>query len=276
MSSSVVSFAHMRPEIHHSNYFELDSCTSWGPRSIPDYELILVVSGDFRYEVEGGAAIAVRTGDVLCIPPGEIHTLELSRRVGGSAFISCVHMEFSEGQSRLAGDYRPEIEPPHLTAAGRDPSVHLLFKGIAETLSSYGLRRRDIASCMLRELVLRLAELWEGRAAGPSERARAMASCIEERLSENLGRQELAIRFGLSPARVDCVFKAEFGLTPTQFLHAGRVAKACSLLLEKGLSVKEASSVLGFSDESHFSKVFKKYMGMPPSRLMPSKKDARR
>ena len=103
-----------------------------------------------------------------------------------------------------------------------------------------------------------------------------MAACIGESLSENLGRRELSRRFGLSPARVDCVFKAEFGLTPTQFLHAGRVTKACSLLLEEGLSVKETASALGFSDESHFSKVFKKYMGMPPSRLMPLKKDARR
>lgn len=264
-------FAAMRPELHFANYFELSRQRSWGPRRIPDYELILSVSGEFRYAQEGEPELLLHPGGVLCIPPGRTHVFELLRRTGGSACISCVHLELEEGLSRLAGDYVPELEPPRLSDARKDPRIHLLFKGIAEAHSSFGARRKDLAVCMTRELFLRLAEIWEGRDLAPSRRARAMAACISERLSCRVGRRELAKRFGLSPERVDCVFKAEYGLTPTQFLHAGRVAKACSLLIDEGLSVKEAASALGFSDESHFSKVFKKYMGMPPSRVMPLK-----
>lgn len=267
------TFAAMRPEIHHSNYFELSKQCSWGPRRIPDYEFILVVAGEFFYEQEGEARLSVHAGDVLCIPPGATHSFGLLRKTGGSACISCLHLEFEEGLSRLNGEYAPEIEPLRIARAGRDARIHLLFKGIAEAHASYGARRRQIASCMVRELFLRLAELWEGSSSAPSQRAREMAGCISESLSKRIGRCELAKRFGLSPERVDCVFKAEYGLTPTQFLHAGRVAKACSLLIDEGLSVKEAASALGFSDESHFSKTFKKYMGMPPSRIMPVKKD---
>ena len=266
------TFAAMRPEIHHSNYFELSSQSSWGPRQIPDYELILAVSGEFLYVEEGGRPLAVHAGDVLCIPPGVTHTLSLAKRLGGSASISCLHLEFEEGLCRLSGDYVPEIEPPRITRVGRDTRMHLLFKGIAETHAGYGSRRRQMETCMVRELFLRLAEFWEGRASAPSARAREMAECISESLSLRVGRRELSRRFGLSPERIDCLFKTEFGLTPTQFLHAGRVAKACSMLIDEGLSVKEAASALGFSDESHFSKIFKKYMGMPPSRIMPVKK----
>lgn len=263
------TFAAMRPEIHHSNYFEVWPQASWGPRQIPDYEFIMVVSGEFHYLRDGAAPLVVRGGDILCIPPGETHVFKLARRIGGAAAISCLHLEFEEGLSRLAGDYIPEIEPPRMTCAGRDARIHMLFKGIAEIRAGYTPRRNELAACMVRELFLRLAGYWEGRAQAPSSRAREMAACISERLSERVGRRELARRFGLSPERVDCVFKAEFGMTPTQFLHAGRIAKACSLLLDDGLSVKEAASALGFSDESHFSKVFKRLMGMPPSRLMP-------
>jgi AraC-like DNA-binding protein len=126
---------------------------------------------------------------------------------------------------------------------------------------------------MIRELFLRLAEIWQGRAPSTrSERAKEMGAAIIEKLDGRVGRKELARRFGICPARVDGVFKEEFGMTPTEFLHAQRVVKACSLLLEDGCSVKETASLLGYSDAAHFSKVFKRRMGVPPGRLAPAKK----
>jgi AraC-like DNA-binding protein len=273
MKPATIAFARMNPELHHSNYFELTDVTSWGPRVIPDYEFILIVSGEFGYEEDGMPPINLQSGDILCIPPGATHTLFLRRRRGGSALISCIHLDFEAGLHGIDGDYLPELEPPRLTATGNDSRLHLLFKGIAEVREGDSPRKNDIANCMARELLMRLADIWQGRAkATRSERANEMGRMITENLAGRVGRQELARRFGLSPERVDCLFKGEFGMTPTQFLHAGRIAKACALLLDEGRSVKETASLLGFSDEAHFSKIFKRYMGMPPSRLMPVRK----
>ena len=51
------------------------------------------------------------------------------------------------------------------------------------------------------------------------------------------------------------------------YTFGGRVIRGCSLLLNKRLSVKETAAALGFCDEFHFSRVFKKITGRPPSAL---------
>ncbi len=272
MEPETVKFAQMRPEVHHSNYTSVKLGQSWGPRVIPDYEFILIVSGVFSYAKEGEAELELSQGDVLCIPPGVTHTFSCLRRSLGEAAFSCIHMEFAEGRSRLAGDYRPEIEPPLLTQLGAGSAMHLLFKSLSDTLSGYGSRRHEIAPCILKEIVLRLAELWEGKSAScVSPRVKAMAESVCADLGARVGRRELSKAFGISQEYVDTLFRRELGMTPTEYLHAQRSAKACKLLLEDGLSVKEAASLLGYSDEFHFSKMFKRHMGMAPSRAMPRK-----
>jgi len=272
MGPVIAKFSEMRAEIHHSNYVPVEPGRSWGPRVIPDYEFILIVSGFFRYAAEGQPEIILSQGDVLCIPPGAVHVFSCLRKGLGEPAMSCVHFEFLEGLSRLAGDYVPEIEPPLATAAGSEPSVHLLFRSLSDTLSGLGSRRHEIGPCIVKEIVLRLSEFWEGKSAsGVSERVKDMVEHMSSRLASKVGRRELAARFGISPEYVDALFRRELGMTPTEFLHAERVSKACKMLLEDGLSVKEAASALGYSDEFHFSKMFKRYMGMAPSRAMPRK-----
>ncbi|WP_179091868.1 helix-turn-helix domain-containing protein [Paenibacillus borealis] len=45
-----------------------------------------------------------------------------------------------------------------------------------------------------------------------------------------------------------------------------RIEKACLLLKENaGLSISEISSLVGYSDHSYFTRVFRKLMGISPS-----------
>lgn len=60
-------------------------------------------------------------------------------------------------------------------------------------------------------------------------------------------------------------FKKAFGKTPHQYINRLKLAKAKELVQYGGLSVSEISDLLGFSDQSVFSKVFKKAYGHPPS-----------
>lgn len=55
--------------------------------------------------------------------------------------------------------------------------------------------------------------------------------------------------------------------SPYQFLTRLRMQHAASLLLEEGVSVKEAANATGFPDPFHFSRVFKSIHRVPPSRF---------
>lgn len=63
-------------------------------------------------------------------------------------------------------------------------------------------------------------------------------------------------------------FKEIFGTTIFDFYHSQRMEHAKYLLYEKGLSVTEVSSVLGYSSISHFSTAFKKHTGLKPCELL--------
>lgn len=63
-------------------------------------------------------------------------------------------------------------------------------------------------------------------------------------------------------------FKEIFGTTIFDFYQSQRMEHAKYLLYEKGLSVTEVSSSLGYSSISHFSTAFKKHTGLKPCDLL--------
>jgi len=93
-----------------------------------------------------------------------------------------------------------------------------------------------------------------------------MVEWLRARLAEPVSRRDLAGAFFLTPEHVNALFRKELGISPTQFLHRERVLLAHRLMQSEGLSAKEAAARAGFCDQFYFSKVFRKMMGVPPSR----------
>lgn len=65
-------------------------------------------------------------------------------------------------------------------------------------------------------------------------------------------------------------FKDSIGMTPHQFLLQEKIRKA-QLLLADNLTIVEVSNVLGFYDQSHFDKCFKKIVGVSPNDFIKSR-----
>jgi AraC family transcriptional regulator len=63
-------------------------------------------------------------------------------------------------------------------------------------------------------------------------------------------------------------FKEIFGTTIFDFYQSQRMEHAKYLLYDKGLTVTEVSSLLGYSSISHFSTAFKKQTGIKPCELL--------
>ncbi len=57
-------------------------------------------------------------------------------------------------------------------------------------------------------------------------------------------------------------------MPPNEYLTRFRINKAAALLRSSNLSVGEAAYSTGFSDQLYFSRVFKKYKGVPPSKYV--------
>lgn len=77
---------------------------------------------------------------------------------------------------------------------------------------------------------------------------------------------ELAVCAHMSPTKLKRLFKQMFGNSLFRYYQSFRMQEAARLLKEKQLSVSEVGYQLGFTNLSHFSRVFEEYIGMKPKK----------
>lgn len=85
-------------------------------------------------------------------------------------------------------------------------------------------------------------------------------------LGQGLDLDRMASALGMSRRSLGYKFNSIFGSSPAKVFMAWRIGKAASLI-ENGLSVKDAAASMGFADQFHFSKAFKRELGFPPSEM---------
>ncbi len=90
-------------------------------------------------------------------------------------------------------------------------------------------------------------------------------------LNANYGRklnlQDVADHVYMSPSHFSKVFKEETGVSFVDWLGRIRVDKSKILLRDRAIPLIDVAGMVGFDDQSYFSKVFKRYTGMSPGRF---------
>jgi AraC-like DNA-binding protein len=76
--------------------------------------------------------------------------------------------------------------------------------------------------------------------------------------------KELAVFANMSTTKLKRLFRQIFGNSIFNYYQAFRMKEAAFLLKEQKLSVSDVGHQLGFTNLSHFSKVFKDHIGMKP------------
>ncbi|MDF2668025.1 MAG: two component transcriptional regulator, AraC family protein [Paenibacillus sp.] len=94
------------------------------------------------------------------------------------------------------------------------------------------------------------------------------ADYMEKRYSEeSLSLPEIAAYVGMSPSHFSKCFKSELGTSYTQYLTELRMKQAVRMLQDPAAKVYEVAQSVGYSDYSHFTKLFKKKYGFSPGQV---------
>ncbi|MHA6533035.1 response regulator [Paenibacillus sp. BAC0078] len=89
---------------------------------------------------------------------------------------------------------------------------------------------------------------------------------IDEHYSGQLTLTEVAKQFHFNPSYLSNYFALHNKEGFNEYLNRVRIEKSCLLLKENpGLSISDISSLVGYSDHSYFTRVFRKLMGISPS-----------
>ena len=96
-----------------------------------------------------------------------------------------------------------------------------------------------------------------------------MTQYINEHLHQDLKLIELAAIAQMSPYHFLRLFKQSVGVTPHQYILQCRIEKAKYLLCnDRELSIAEIAVRVGFCDQSHLTRYFKRIVGVTPKQLL--------
>lgn len=88
---------------------------------------------------------------------------------------------------------------------------------------------------------------------------------IVEHLKEDLSLETIANKLGYNYSYLSTCFSKYVKKGFKQYVNELRIQHACRLLTESETTVSEAGSESGYSSQSYFTQVFKKYTGCTPS-----------
>ena len=90
---------------------------------------------------------------------------------------------------------------------------------------------------------------------------------IYNHLHEPISVQDLADLADLSPSYLSTLFKSEMGESISEYIMSKKMEAARNMLRHTDYSYAEISSILNFSSQSHFIRVFKAHNGETPKRF---------
>lgn len=124
---------------------------------------------------------------------------------------------------------------------------------------------------LLESLILALRQLVKSvhDKAAPNKDIRIEQICayIEKNYASDISLAEICDFIHFDYSYISALFKETEGCTFTEYLQKFRIREACHLLSNTDMNIDCITSLVGYSDVKYFRYIFKKYMGMSPSKF---------
>lgn len=90
---------------------------------------------------------------------------------------------------------------------------------------------------------------------------------LEDNYLSSPSLTELSAIAGVHQVHLSREFRKHYNCTIGEFIRKRRVEHACALLVSSNMPLSEVALTCGFSDQSHFSAMFKTHMGLTPAKF---------
>jgi AraC-like DNA-binding protein len=235
-----------------------------------------------------GAERTAHRGDVVLIPPGEVHTGGMGRDTKVLSYLA-VHVPADVlalrasandfGGGRVPDFVSPVIRDPDVSAALRrlDSAMRIVHGAKADSLMVEAPAALEFDDAAADDALTTAIDLLVRRHADSSLTLSApspsreptlvrvvrdiIEDCYADRTQTSL--RALAQRTGVTPFHLVRVFTRTMGLSPHRFVVQTRVRRARQLLAS-GIPSSFVAAMTGFVDQSHLTTQFKRYVGTTP------------
>ncbi|NJP20220.1 MAG: helix-turn-helix transcriptional regulator [Hydrococcus sp. CRU_1_1] len=223
------------------------------------------IDGKFRRE-------QVSQGDIIIVPANTWHRAGWDL-AGGAIIVGLQPQEFLRTIDETIDRDRVELIPYFATP---DPLVHQIGLALKQTLENPGKVGRLYAQTMTTTLMVHLLQHYCAQqlvlptySGGLSRlKLQRVIDYINAHLDRDLSLHELAAIVQISSHYFVQLFKQSTGITPHQYVIQCRIERAKQLLMKRGAIVADVARIVGFVDQSHFHRHFKRLVGITPKTFL--------
>jgi AraC family transcriptional regulator, transcriptional activator for feuABC-ybbA operon len=241
-------------EVHHHEFTEI--CAG--------------VLGECRLNIRG-KKYTVDRGRLAVIIPGTRH-MEVTA-LGTDYLVAWISVHITKTVIHFSGkNASGELYTIQGCTLEENDGINVANARIVAELRKRPIRYETMVRTLVLQLLLHIIRLVEGMGSNRPEInnwkdriVNDVQKYIENQYQKHLTLTDISREMCVSINYLNTIFKNKTGTTIMQHVQTVKLAAAKTLLQSEEKTIKEIADLLGYYDQYHFSKVFKKEVGSAPS-----------
>lgn len=237
------------------------------------YEILIVRAGsgsvivrDRLFALRPGAVYFINGMDTHCTVPEKPEEYYRGKLIVSGKFIDRIAGQM-DGTELLEELFHKNggtcVLPDEKTAAYIDAE----FAGINRALSDNSIYTKIGVATGVMNILCAGHEKKEEQILTLDNRVSKILEYINENLGWSISLEDICTQFHVSRYYLCHLFKKTVGMTVFEYILSRRLSIARKYLLGTDMTLSQIADTAGFSSFSYFSKVFREYEGMPPSKF---------
>lgn len=251
-------------ELNHSK----DYFYNYSKHSHETFALSIIEEGEIEIQFHSQEKLYLHANKIVVFNPNQVHITKSAIKENLNYYTLHVDTKYCKNkQTNIFGKSDSFIDVENIID---DKVLYQRLLGVFEDII---LNKQNIKSEQLAILVDEILEKYtkSNSIEVINEEENKLLSNIEQYIIQNIKNpitlEDIALNVRYNESYITRVFKKKYGLTPHAFLVNKRIEKARNKMLNnKEISLAQLSSEVGFYDQSHFSKVFKRVFAISPNK----------
>ena len=238
------------------------------------YELLFLTQGSGFHIIDENQ-YEIKPPAVFFLSPGQAHSLTLSSDIDGFIFLFTAEFYLlnQKNKSRLLEFpfffSTDRNNPPLLLTEDSDVQfLKLLFIRACNEAAIHSDSNNELLCSILDVLLLLCNNLYPQTAKAINSKSNILVKkfllLIEENYQNNLRINDYSEQLHITPNHLTQVVKQVTGKTSGELLQEKTIIEIKRLLIHTSLTIAEISDMMHFTDQSYFTKYFKKNTGCSP------------